>query len=76
MHSFESYQVASTSIAVSVAGIMCCGNTMDQDNEASHNVEANHHLRMSVEEYLSPIFNFEISFLNVTNMQLRLPRCG
>ena len=42
--------------------------SMDQDNETSHNVEANHHLRMSVEEFLSPIFNFEISFLN---MQLR-----
>ena len=42
---------------------------MDQDNEPSRNVEANHHLKMSVEEFLSPIFNFEISFLNITNMQ-------
>ena len=67
---FECYQVASTSLAVSVAG-MCCGNHMDQDNEASHNVEANHHLRMPVEEFLSPIFNSGISFLNITNMQLR-----
>ena len=45
--------------------------TMNQDNEASHNVEANHHLRMSVEEFLSPNFNSEISFLDITNMQLR-----
>ena len=28
----------------------CVVATMDQDNEASHNVEANHHLRMSVED--------------------------
>ena len=45
--------------------------TMDQDNDTSHNVEANHHLRMSAEEFLSPIFNIEISFLDVANMQLR-----
>ena len=70
MHNFESYQVASTSIAVSVVHA-CVVATMDQDNEASCNVEANHHLRMSVEEFLSSIFNFKISFLSVTNMQLR-----
>ena len=56
MHSFESYQVALTSLAVSVVGMHACVvATMNQDNEASHNVEANHHLRMSVEEFLSPI---------------------
>ena len=49
----------------------CVVATMNQDNEASCNVEANHHLRMSVEEFLSPIFKFEVSLLNVTNVQLK-----
>ena len=69
MHSFESYQVAQLRQLFQLQG--CVVATMNQDNEASHNVEANHHLRMSVGEFLSPNFNSEISFLDITNMQLR-----